>query len=324
MQVDEQRFGGIGRLYGREGLQRLADSHVAVVGIGGVGSWAAEALARSGVGEISLFDLDDVCVTNTNRQVHAIEGSVGKAKVEVMAARIRAINPACRVHAVADFVTRETMAEYIVDFDYLIDCIDSVAAKAALIAWCKRRKIPVITTGGAGGQVDPTQIQVADLNKTFNDPLAAKVRSTLRRDYNFSRTPGRTYSVPCVFSSEQLRYPKPDGTVCQSKSFVGEGVKLDCAGGFGAVMMVTATFGMVAAARASSAWRKAARCGRRGARRGTPDQAPTATRLSRRSSSTANWASSSLPWRHSGDRSVSRRNRAWPSARHSSSSACSK
>ncbi|WP_432214254.1 tRNA threonylcarbamoyladenosine dehydratase, partial [Pseudomonas aeruginosa] len=109
---------------------------------------------------------------------------------------------------------------------------------------------PVITTGGAGGQVDPTQIQVADLNKTFNDPLAAKVRSTLRRDYNFSRTPGRTYSVPCVFSSEQLRYPKPDGTVCQSKSFVGEGVKLDCAGGFGAVMMVTATFGMVAAARA--------------------------------------------------------------------------
>ena len=118
-------------------------------------------------------------------------------------------------------------------------------AKVATLA-----KIPVITTGGAGGQVDPTQIQVADLNKTFNDPLAAKVRSTLRRDYNFSRTPGRTYSVPCVFSSEQLRYPKPDGTVCQSKSFVGEGVKLDCAGGFGAVMMVTATFGMVAAARA--------------------------------------------------------------------------
>ncbi len=217
MQVDEQRFGGIGRLYGREGLQRLADSHVAVVGIGGVGSWAAEALARSGVGEISLFDLDDVCVTNTNRQVHAIEGSVGKAKVEVMAARILAINPACRVHAVADFVTRETMAEYIVDFDYLIDCIDSVAAKAALIAWCKRRKIPVITTGGAGGQVDPTQIQVADLNKTFNDPLAAKVRSTLRRDYNFSRTPGRTYSVPCVFSSEQLRYPKPDGKLSFDK-----------------------------------------------------------------------------------------------------------
>lgn len=248
--TDEQRFGGIARLYGRAGLERLAAAHVAVVGIGGVGSWATEALARSGVGEISLFDLDDICITNTNRQVHAIEGAVGKAKVDEMAARIRAINPACKVHAVADFVTRETMAEYITEqLDAVIDCIDSVAAKAALIAWCKRRKIQIVTTGGAGGQVDPTQIQVADLNKTFNDPLAAKVRSTLRRDYHFSRTPGRSYSVPCVFSSEQLRYPKPDGSVCQAKGFVGEGVKLDCAGGFGAVMMVTASFGMAAAAR---------------------------------------------------------------------------
>ncbi|PAU52778.1 tRNA cyclic N6-threonylcarbamoyladenosine(37) synthase TcdA [Pseudomonas sp. PIC25] len=247
----DDRFGGIARLYGREGLERLAAAHVAVVGIGGVGSWAAEALARSGVGEISLFDLDDVCVTNTNRQIHALEGTVGKPKVEVMAERICAINPACTVHAVADFVTRDTMTEYITEqLDCVIDCIDSVPAKAALIAWCKRRKIQIITTGGAGGQIDPTQIQVADLNKTFNDPLAARVRSTLRRDYGFSRTPGRHYSVPCVFSSEQLRYPKPDGGVCQQKSFVGEGVKLDCAGGFGAAMMVTASFGLVAAARA--------------------------------------------------------------------------
>ncbi|MGE8498425.1 MAG: tRNA cyclic N6-threonylcarbamoyladenosine(37) synthase TcdA [Pseudomonas sp.] len=250
MPIDEQRFSGVARLYGREGAERLAAAHVAVVGIGGVGSWAAEALARSGVGEISLFDLDDVCITNTNRQVHAIDGAVGKAKVDVMADRLRAINPGCVVHAVADFVTRDTMAQYITEeLDAVIDCIDSVAAKAALISWCKRRKIQIISTGGAGGQVDPTQVQVADLNKTFNDPLAAKVRSTLRRDYGFSRTPGRNYSVPCVYSTEQLRYPKPDGTVCQYKGFVGEGVKLDCAGGFGAVMMVTATFGMVAAAR---------------------------------------------------------------------------
>lgn len=251
MQIDEQRFGGITRLYGREGLERLAAAHVAVVGIGGVGSWAAEALARSGVGEISLFDLDDVCITNTNRQIHALDGAVGRPKVEVMAERIRAINPACRVHAVADFVTRDTMAKYITEqLDAVIDCIDSVTAKTALIAWCKRRKIQIVTTGGAGGQIDPTQIRIADLNKTFNDPLVAKVRSLLRRDYGFSRTPGRTYGVPCVFSTEQLRYPKPDGSVCQAKGFVGEGVKLDCAGGFGAVMMVTATFGMAAAARA--------------------------------------------------------------------------
>src|SRR5690606_38180191 len=216
MTIDDQRFGGIARLYGREGLERLRAAHVAVVGIGGVGSWAAEALARSGVGEISLFDLDDVCITNTNRQLHALDGTVGRPKVEVMAERIRAINPVCRVNAVADFVTRDSMAEHITERQYfVIDCIDSVQAKAALIAWCKRRKIGIVTTGGAGGQIDPTQIRIADLTKTYNDPLAAKVRSLLRLDYGFSRTPGRNYSVPCVFSTEQLRYPKPDGGVCQ-------------------------------------------------------------------------------------------------------------
>ncbi|MFT0212963.1 tRNA cyclic N6-threonylcarbamoyladenosine(37) synthase TcdA [Pseudomonas sp. F1_0610] len=247
----DQRFGGIARLYGNQAVHYLQNAHVAVVGIGGVGSWAAEALARTGVGEISLFDLDDICITNVNRQLHAVTDTVGQMKVDVMAQRITQINPDCQVHPIADFVTRETMAEHITEqFDMVLDCIDSVAAKAALIAWCKRRKIPIITTGGAGGQIDPTQIQVIDLNKTYNDPLAAKVRSTLRRDYGFSRTPGRHYSVPCVFSTEQLRYPKPDGGVCQSKSFVGEGVKLDCAGGFGAVTMVTASFGFVAAAKA--------------------------------------------------------------------------
>jgi tRNA A37 threonylcarbamoyladenosine dehydratase len=251
MSAEDPRFAGIARLYGIEGLARLRAAHVAVVGIGGVGSWAAEAMARSGVGEISLFDMDDVCVSNSNRQLHALSGTVGQPKVEVMAERIRAINPDCIVHAVADFVTRDTMAECITpDMDFVIDCIDSVNAKAALISWCKRRKIQMVTTGGAGGQIDPTLIQIADLNRTFNDPLASKVRSTLRRDYGFSRTPNRHYSVPCVFSSEQLRYPKPDGSICLEKKFVGEGVKLDCAGGFGAVMMVTATFGMVAATRA--------------------------------------------------------------------------
>lgn len=251
MTPDDPRFGGIARLYGHDGLSRLRAAHVAVVGIGGVGSWAAEALARSGVGEISLFDLDDVCVSNTNRQAHALEGNVGRAKVEVMAERVRAINPACVVHAVADFVTTDTVANAITDqLDCVIDCIDSVVAKAALIAWCKRRKIQIITTGAAGGQADPTQVQVGDLNRTFNDPLASRVRSLLRRDYGFSRNTSRHYSVPCVFSTEQLRYPTPDGGVCLSKHFVGDGVRLDCAGGFGAVMMVTATFGLVAASKA--------------------------------------------------------------------------
>lgn len=252
MSTDDPRFGGIARLYGQAGLARLQASHVAVVGIGGVGSWVAEALGRTGIGRISLFDMDEICVTNTNRQLPAMAGQIGRAKVEAMAERLRAINPACEVRPVMEFVTANNLDEHITEeFDCVVDCIDSVAAKVALIAWCRRRRIPVITTGGAGGQIDPTQIKVSDLSKTVNDPLAAKARSMLRRDHNFPRSGSkRSFGVPCVYSTEQLRYPQPDGSVCQQKAFVGEGVKLDCAGGFGSVTMVTATFGMVAAAQA--------------------------------------------------------------------------
>lgn len=246
--MDTLRFGGIARLYGEQGLQRLHAAHVAVIGIGGVGSWAAEALVRSGVGEISLFDLDDICVTNTNRQAHTLTSTIGQLKVDVMAERLLAINPECRVHAVADFISADTLDVHIHDeLDFVVDCIDSLLPKAALIAWCRRRKLPLITTGGAGGQVDPTQVQIVDLNKTVHDPLAARLRARLKREYNFTRTPKKNFGVPCVFSTEQLRYPQPDGEVCMSKGFVGEGVKLDCAGGFGAAMTVTATFGLVAA-----------------------------------------------------------------------------
>lgn len=223
MSTEDPRFAGVARLYGIEGLARLRAAHVAIVGVGGVGSWAAEAIARCGVGEISLFDLDDVCVSNSNRQLHALDSTVGKPKVEVMAERLRGINPDCNVHPVADFVTRDTMAEYITpNIDCVIDCIDSVNAKAALIAWCKRRKIQIITTGGAGGQIDPTLIQVCDLNRTFNDPLASKVRSTLRRDYGFSRTVTRHYSVPCVFSTGTVELdPVADKALLQADAAIG-------------------------------------------------------------------------------------------------------
>lgn len=243
------RFGGIGRLYGQLGLERLSKAHVCVVGIGGVGSWSAEALARSGVGAITLIDMDDICVTNTNRQIHTLTNTIGQLKVDAVAERLLAINPECQVHAVMDFVTEKNMTELIQNFDYVIDCIDSVKSKAALIAHCKRNKIRIVTTGAAGGQIDPTQIQITDLNKTTNDPLARKVRSLLRRDYGFSRNTSRNYSIPCVYSTEQLKYPQPDGSVCATKSFVGESTRLDCSSGFGAVTMVTATFGFVAAAR---------------------------------------------------------------------------
>lgn len=177
MITEDPRFAGIGRLYGTQALARLAASHVVVVGIGGVGSWVAEALARTGIGRISLIDMDEVCVSNVNRQLHALDGQVGRPKVEVMAERLRAISPECEVRAVMDFVTPNNLAELITDdINCVVDCIDSVNAKVALIAWCRRRKIPVITTGGAGGQIDPTQITVADLSKTVNDPLAAKAR----------------------------------------------------------------------------------------------------------------------------------------------------
>lgn len=245
----EQRFGGIARLYGVNGLALFRNAHVCVVGIGGVGTWVAEALARSGIGNITLIDLDDVCVTNTNRQIHALSSTIGAPKTEVMASRLKAINPDCEVHEIDDFITLDNIRELIdARFDYVVDAIDSVKEKAALIAWCSRRKIPVITVGGAGGQVDPTRVQVADLSKTYQDPLAAKVRSVLRRDYGFSKS-GRRFAIECVFSDEQLVYPQPDGSVCQNKSLDDGQTRLDCTGGFGSCTPVTGTFGFVAASR---------------------------------------------------------------------------
>ncbi|MBV2128421.1 tRNA cyclic N6-threonylcarbamoyladenosine(37) synthase TcdA [Arsukibacterium indicum] len=251
------RFAGIGRLYGTAALQAFAQAHVCVIGIGGVGSWAAEALARSGIGEITLIDLDDVCISNVNRQLHALTDTVGQDKVAVMAQRIKAINPECIVHQVEDFIASDNLHKYITpDMDYVVDAIDSIKAKVALLAYCKRNKISVISTGGAGGQTDPTQIQIADLTQTINDPLLAKVRNTLRRDYNYSRNPKRRFGIECVYSTEQLVYPQADGSVCQQKTpqqtSDGEisSMRLDCSGGFGATTVVTASFGLAAVSRA--------------------------------------------------------------------------
>lgn len=184
-----QRFGGTARLYGQQALAVFAQAHVCVIGIGGVGSWAAEALARTGIGAITLIDMDDVCVTNTNRQIHALRQHVGQSKTEVMAERILAINPECRVTCIDDFITPDNVAELLDhNFSYVIDAIDSVRPKAALLSYCRRFKIPVVTTGGAGGQIDPTKIEVADLAKTIQDPLAAKLRERLKHDFNVVKT----------------------------------------------------------------------------------------------------------------------------------------
>ena len=253
----ETRFGGIGRLYGQQASAWLKQAHFCVVGIGGVGTWASEALARSGVGHITLIDLDDICTTNTNRQIHAMQGTVGLAKVDVMADRIRLINPDCQVECIEDFVTENNLFELFGDrttpkFDMVIDAIDSIKAKVAMIAHCHRNKIPLVVTGGAGGQIDPSQIQFGDLAKTTHDPLLSKVRNQLRRDFNFSKNPKRKFSIDCVFSTEQLRYPQSDGSVCAAKATAEGTMRLDCNMGFGAATMVTGTFGFFAASKAIS------------------------------------------------------------------------
>lgn len=245
-----RRFAGIGRLYGTLALESFASAHVCVIGIGGVGSWAAEALARSGIGAITLIDLDDICISNTNRQIHALTSTIGQDKTAVMAARIREINPDCQVNSVEEFVAADNLFEIFANkFSYVIDCIDSIKAKTALIAHCKRNKIPLVTIGGAGGQIDPTQIALTDLAKTINDPLLAKVRNNLRRDYHYSRNVKRNFGIDAVYSTEQLRYPKPDGSVCNTKQSTEGAMRLDCSGGFGAVTVVTASFAFVAVSR---------------------------------------------------------------------------
>jgi tRNA threonylcarbamoyladenosine dehydratase len=244
------RFGGIRRLYGASAVERIRTAHVVVVGVGGVGSWTAEALARSGIGRLTLIDLDDVCVSNVNRQLHALDGTFGQPKVTVLAERCRAIHPDIEVAADTAFVTPANLAERIPeDADHVVDAIDSVVAKAALISWCRRRKLPITVTGAAGGQTDPTRIRVADLTRTEHDPLLAKVRSRLRRDFGFSRNPKRRFAVECVYSDEQLVYPGSDGEVCLHKPGTGEATRLDCASGFGAATFVTGSFGFTAASR---------------------------------------------------------------------------
>lgn len=246
-----QRFGGIGRLYGEQALVALASAHFAVIGLGGVGTWTAEALARSGVGELTLIEMDEVCVTNTNRQLHALASAVGQSKNQTLAARLRDINPEIIVHCIEDFLDTVNMREYIgPQYDVVIDAMDAAHIKAGLIAYCSAIKTRLVTVGSSGGKLKPQLIEVADLALVTGDPMLAKVRRQLYRRYNFSRDEKRKFRVDAVFSPEPMVYPKPDGSVCRSKQFLSDGVKLDCAGGFGSSVMVTGSFGFAAADRA--------------------------------------------------------------------------
>ncbi|MEH6456617.1 MAG: tRNA cyclic N6-threonylcarbamoyladenosine(37) synthase TcdA [Cocleimonas sp.] len=247
-----RRFGGVERLYGKNALNNFKKAHVIVIGIGGVGSWAVEALARNAMGKLTLIDMDVVAESNINRQLPAMTSTLGRNKIDVMAERINEINPDCNVTLIDDFLTRDNLAEMIGDGidnrpDYVIDCIDNSKVKAALIAWCKRRKIKIITLGGAGGQTDPSLIKISDLSKTMHDPLLSKTRKLLRQKYSFSKEGKRRFSVPCVFSSEHLKYVTLSGEMSNNKPAASsELTDLSCAGGIGSSVMVTASFAFIA------------------------------------------------------------------------------
>jgi tRNA A37 threonylcarbamoyladenosine dehydratase len=243
------RFGGIDRLYGSGALEAFAAARVAVVGIGGVGSWVVEALARSGVGSLTLIDADDVCLSNSNRQLPALEGNFGRGKVELMAERCLLINPALRVEAVAQFLLPSTIEQQLDrGFDLVIDACDSFRTKLETIAWCRRRKLPLVVVGAAGGRSDSTLVRVRDLSRTEHDAMLALIRKRLRGEFGFPRNPDRYFGVPAVYSMENVRYPQADGSVCGKRpALAGEaGLKLDCGAGLGAATHVTGSFAFAA------------------------------------------------------------------------------
>lgn len=216
--VLHRRFDRMGRLVGDEVMKKLFNTHVMVIGLGGVGSWAAESLARSGVGKITVVDYDEICITNANRQLHALQGLVGKKKAEVMAERLRKINPQATVNVIAEFYNEEN-SEMMLAYkpDYIVDAIDNLTAKAHLLATCRERGIKVITSGGSAAKMDPLRIKLVDLADTYVDPLSHQMRKILRQKYNF---PEKKFGIPCVFSDEipiqppELKYDNGQGFKC--------------------------------------------------------------------------------------------------------------
>lgn len=216
--VLHRRFDRMGRLVGDEVMKKLFNTHVMVIGLGGVGSWAAESLARSGVGKLTIIDFDEVCITNGNRQLHAIQGMVGKKKAEVMGERLRKINPQANIQVIAEFYNEEN-SEMMLSHkpDYIVDAIDNLTAKTHLLATCREKGINVITSGGSAAKMDPLKIKLVDLADTYVDPLAHQVRKILRQKYGF---PEKKFGIPCVFSDEipiqpeELKYDKGMGFKC--------------------------------------------------------------------------------------------------------------
>lgn len=249
-----RRFGGMVRLYGPAGAARIQQAHVCVVGIGGVGSWTVEALARSGIGHLTLIDLDNIAESNINRQVHALDSTLGQAKVTTMAERIAQINPACQVYCIEDFLTAENVTQLLAPaYDFVVDASDQVHAKCAMLSYAHHRQLPMVTIGAAGGKTAATGIQLMDLSHTTHDPLLANVRARLRREYGFPKGT-KKFGLPAVFSTQPVMRPVTSDDPCpialedglsdnhSSPALQG----LSCAG-YGSAMHVTASFGLCAA-----------------------------------------------------------------------------
>ncbi len=237
LQDDEydRRFAGVAKIYGEDSFSHYEKSHVMVIGIGGVGSWAVEALARTGVGQLTLVDMDVVAASNINRQLPAMSTTLGHEKIEVMAERCRAINPRIKINLIDDYLTPENVKDVLAGSpDIILDCIDDVKAKFALMLHCRLNKIPLIVSGGAGGKLDPLKIRVADLSKTEQDPMLAKLRAQLRSK-GICKKPKEKFGITCVYSIDN---PFSSADVCPSAG-------LRC-GGYGSAVVVTSSFAMVA------------------------------------------------------------------------------
>lgn len=237
----ERRFGGLRRLYGERDYQRLRGAHFAVVGLGGVGSWVVEALARSGVAGLTLIDLDQVSESNINRQIQALGSTVGMAKAEALRQRVADIHPGCEVRVIEEFVDEQNWPGLLngASVDGLIDACDQVRAKAVLAAWTREHKLPFVTVGAAGGKREPHRLSIEDLADTTHDPLLASLRQRLRKQYAAPRV-GRM-GVACVFSREPVHLPTAQGEACDVDG------SLNCHG-YGSSVAVTASFGMAASA----------------------------------------------------------------------------
>jgi tRNA threonylcarbamoyladenosine dehydratase len=244
------RFGGIARLYGTAGLTKLRAAHVCVVGVGGVGSWTVEALVRSGIGALTLIDPDDVCITNINRQLPAVDGTIGRPKIAVLTERMHLIHPHCRLTGIAEYLTVENVGCLLAGpFDCVIDGVDRTGIKTAIIAHCFQSGQPVVTVGGAGGRRDPTAVRTGDLAHSVGDLLLKGVRKRLRRDHGFTKGETLPFGVSSVYSAEPQLHPWADGT-CHARPETAATLRLDCAAGFGAASFVTGAFGFAAAAEA--------------------------------------------------------------------------